>query len=214
VSEHTSSVSLQRLPMFPLSTVLFPHAQIPLHVFEPRYQTMAADCLAGESRFGIVLISRGSEVGGGEVRMDLGTRAIINQAAPIGDGRWLMLVEGEVRIRVGQWMPDDPYPLAMVEEAPSTTEAVDETLLVQVTQCLRRTRGLLAESGEAAALSADITFDDDPEVASWQLCAQAPLNVFDAHRLLAEERTSARLGLLLELTEATELDLRRMLQSG
>jgi uncharacterized protein len=211
-----SSVSLQRLPMFPLSTVLFPHAQIPLHVFEPRYQAMAADCMAADSRFGIVLIERGSEVGGGDARLDVGTRAVINQAAPVGDGRWLLLVQGETRIRVGQWMADDPYPLAMVREAPSEPEPFDDALqvlLVRVTQCLRRTRGLLAESGEAAALSADTIFDADPDVASWQLCAQAPLNVFDAHRLLAEDRTSDRLTLLLELTEATELDLHRMMQS-
>ena len=44
-----------RLAMFPLSTVLFPYAQIPLHVFEPRYRALVADCLAGDARFGIVL---------------------------------------------------------------------------------------------------------------------------------------------------------------
>ena len=51
------------LPMFPLSTVLFPHAALPLHVFEARYRRLMADCLAGDGSFGVVLIARGPEVG-------------------------------------------------------------------------------------------------------------------------------------------------------
>src|SRR6202044_2208664 len=57
-----------RLAMFPLSAVLFPHATMPLHVFEPRYRELLRDCLAGDARFGIVLIERGSEGGGGDER--------------------------------------------------------------------------------------------------------------------------------------------------
>ncbi|HEX4162859.1 MAG TPA: LON peptidase substrate-binding domain-containing protein, partial [Acidimicrobiales bacterium] len=57
-----------RLPMFPLSAVLFPQATMPLHVFEPRYRQLMHDCLEGDPRFGVVLIERGSEVGGGDQR--------------------------------------------------------------------------------------------------------------------------------------------------
>jgi Lon protease-like protein len=202
------------LPMFPLSTVLFPHAQLPLHIFEPRYRAMTADCLAGDSRFGVVLIARGSEVGGGEERMGVGTRAVIDQAASMADGRWLLLVRGEARIRVGEWLADDPYPAAQVEEWPSPPVPVAESLRHEVTQCVRRTRGLLSESGEASALSADAVFDDDPDVACWQLCAQAPLSAFDAQRLLSEVSSANRMELLLELTRATEDDLRRLLGSS
>src|SRR5687767_6923459 len=53
-----------RLPMFPLGTVLFPHMVLPLHVFEPRYRVLTRRCLDGEPMFGVVLIVRGSEVGG------------------------------------------------------------------------------------------------------------------------------------------------------
>ena len=64
--------TLERLGMFPLSAVLYPHAQIPLHIFEPRYRALTRDCLAGDSRFGVVLIERGAEVGGGDQRMAVG----------------------------------------------------------------------------------------------------------------------------------------------
>ncbi len=45
---------------------------MPLHVFEPRYRTLVEVCLAGEPEFGVVLIERGSEAGGGDIRFDIG----------------------------------------------------------------------------------------------------------------------------------------------
>ncbi len=205
---------LQRLGMFPLSAVLYPYAQISLHVFEPRYRALMHDCLADDARFGVVLIERGMEVGGGDQRMAVGTRAVITKAAALSDGRWLLLVQGDVRIRVGRWLADDPYPLAMVEEWPAREDAVEASLLRRAEQSVRRTRGLLSESGASSALSASTQFADDPEVASWQLCAEAPLNMMDAQRVLCTASTLERLELLIELTEAMEHDLHRMLASG
>ena len=68
-------------PMFPLGTVLFPHGVLPLRVFEPRYRAMVTHCLERDARFGVVLIERGSEVGGGDTRFHVGTVAQIVQAA-------------------------------------------------------------------------------------------------------------------------------------
>ena len=74
--EHDGAMS-RTLGMFPLSTVLFPQAGLPLHVFEERYRTLMAECLDGDGEFGVVLIARGSEVGGGDQRVDIGTVARI-----------------------------------------------------------------------------------------------------------------------------------------
>ncbi|MGO8861513.1 MAG: LON peptidase substrate-binding domain-containing protein [Acidimicrobiales bacterium] len=205
---------LRRLAMFPLSAVLYPHAQIPLHVFEPRYRELTRDCLAGDSRFGVVLIERGREVGGGDQRVAVGTCAVITKAAALSDGRWLLVVEGESRIRVGEWLVDDPYPLALVEEWSPRIDAVAPSLVHRAELSVRRTRGLLSESGTSSALPADAQFDDDPDVASWQLCGEAPLNMIDAQRLLSAGGTLERLELLVELADALERDLHRMLASG
>jgi uncharacterized protein len=194
--------------------VLYPYAQIPLHVFEPRYRALTRDCLAGDSRFGVVLIERGREVGGGDQRMGVGTRAVITKAAALSDGRWLLMVQGDVRIRVGEWLDDDPYPLAMVEEWVPRVDEVAASLVQRAEQSVRRTRGLLSESGSTSALPAETRFDRDPDVASWQICAEAPLNMMDAQRLLLTNGTLERLELLIELTEAMEHDLHRMLASG
>ena len=73
--------------MFPLGSVLFPGALLPLHVFEARYRRLVQDCLAGEPEFGVVLIDRGHEVGGGDVRREVGTVARILEVRELPDGR-------------------------------------------------------------------------------------------------------------------------------
>ena len=201
------------LPMFPLSAVLFPHDSMPLHVFEPRYRALMRDCLAGDRRFGVVLIARGSEVGGGDQRTGMGTRGVITKAVELADGRWVLEVRGEARIAVEEWLPDAPYPVALVAEqkevpapgspAPALEEAVGR---------IRHARAVLAEHGGGPPLPPDLSFDEgDAEVASWQLCAAAPVSAYDAQRLLATDDTTGRLRLLVELMDEFVLDLQRML---
>jgi hypothetical protein len=202
--------------MFPLSAVLFPHASMPLHVFEPRYRELMRDCLAGDARFGVVLIERGSEVGGGDERSTLGTRGLITKAVELPDGRWVLAVEGEALIRVDEWLPDDPYPVALVREAPlPAAPGTAGPLVGAAARRVRRARALLAEQGGAPPLPAEMALDGggDAEVASWQLCAAAPLNAYDAQRLLAADGAPERLRLLGELMEDLELDLHRMLRA-
>ncbi len=213
--------------MFPLGAVLFPHASMPLHVFEPRYRVMMQDCLAGDRRFGVVLISRGSEVGGGDQRTTLGTRGVITEAVELADGRWVLEVTGEAPIEVTEWLPDDPYPVALVTERepapapapgsqPSAVLSPEDPgpLLAAAVQRVRRARAVLAEHGGGAPLPPDTAFEgDDPDVASWQLCAVAPVSAYDAQRLLAAGAVASRLRLLVELMEDLELDLHRMLKS-
>src|ERR1044072_5335469 len=127
----------RRLPMFPLGTVLLPFAHLPLHIFEPRYRALVKDCLAGDGEFGVVLIERGQEVGGGDGRFGGGRVAGIVQAAELPDGRWLLDAVGTERFRVTEWLPEDPYPVAMVEaldeEAPDTgsEEAAERRVSVE-----------------------------------------------------------------------------------
>jgi uncharacterized protein len=202
--------------MFPLSAVLFPHASMPLHVFEPRYRELMRDCLAGDARFGVVLIARGSEVGGGDQRSGLGTRGVISRSAELPDGRWVLEVTGEARIAVEEWLPDDPYPVALVQDAVGGPGPGDAAPLVGAAgQRVRRARALLAEQGGAPPLAPDLALDGggDVDVASWELCAAAPLNAYDAQRLLAADGAPERLRLLAGLMEELELDLQRMLRA-
>jgi hypothetical protein len=206
-----------RLPMFPLSAVLFPHATMPLHVFEPRYRALMQDCLEGDPRFGVVLIERGSEVGGGDVRARLGTRGVITRAAELPDGRWVLEVTGESVVVVDEWLPDDPYPLALVHEpetGPGTPGTQDPgQLVVDAAQRVRRARAVLSEHGGGSPLDPARALDGggDPDLAAWELCGAAPLSAYDAQRLLGADDAAERLAMLVELMDDLEFDLRRML---
>jgi uncharacterized protein len=201
------------LAMFPLSTVLFPHARMSLRVFEPRYDALVSDCLAGDGRFGVVLITRGSEVGGGDERTDVGTVASIESAEPQGEGRWHLLVRGLRPLRVGRWLDDDPYPRARVEDGTAEPPTDGEALGVAEEE-VRRVRTLLSELGEAPAVPPATSLGDTPDVVAWRLCALAPVNAFDRQRLLAAPDPDTRLALLLDLVRAVGDDVRRMLAGG
>src|SRR5664279_5050613 len=123
--------------MFPLLTVLFPGAGLPLHVFEDRYRSLMADCLEQDGEFGVVLIARGSEVGGGDQRVDVGTVARIANVAELDDGRMLVVATGVRRVRVAEWLPDDPYPRAVVADLPDSDGGCDGDVLTAAEGSLR-----------------------------------------------------------------------------
>jgi hypothetical protein len=214
VSEAATPVA-DRLAMFPLSTVLFPSAVLPLHVFEPRYRALVADCLAGSGEFGVVLISRGSEVGGGDERLSMGTVARIDKASPLADGRWSLVTSGTRRVRVTDWLPDDPYPQALVADAhPAPDTSNDDGELAAAVSAVRRSRALLSEAGRGAALPSDLRLDPDRDVAAWQLCALAPISPFDKQRLLETDERARRLAEVAALSDAVAEDVMRLLAKG
>jgi Lon protease-like protein len=210
------------MPMFPLGTVLVPTMVLPLHVFEPRYRRLVHDCLAGDGEFGVVLIERGSEVGGGDVRTDVGAVARILQAAETPDGRFALAAVGLRRLRVERWLEDDPYPRAEVRDWPDPPTGADELGVhlgeahdagvagaargaAEVTALLRRAAALSAELGEPAP-PLDLELSDDLTVASYQATAVAPLGPADKQDLLRAPSVPARFVALVRLLrERTEL---------
>ena len=205
---------MTELPMFPLGTVLFPSLFLPLHVFEPRYRQLARHCMDGDKEFGVVLIERGSEVGGDDVRTSVGTVARILDATELDDGRWVLGTVGTRRIRVTQWLPDDPYPRAEIEDWDDPDPgagAIDRYRGVR--SQLRRVLALKAELAEPAA-DATIELSDDPALGSFQIAAVAPLGPADQQQVLMAEGPDQRLE-VLEVLLAEESDyLAARLQLG
>src|SRR4029078_11896453 len=103
------------MPMFPLGTVLFPHAMLALHVFEPRYRLMTQRVLRGDGECGAVLIEGASEVGGGDTRFGVGTVARVVRAQELPDGGYALATVGMRRFRVDRWVPRHPHPLPGVD---------------------------------------------------------------------------------------------------
>ena len=200
--------------MFPLGNVLFPHAQLPLHVFEPRYRALAETCLAGDGEFGVVLIERGSEVGGGDTRFSIGTVARIVAAGRLPDGCRVVMYgggEGTRRLRVREWLPDDPFPRADVELLGEPGSPGDAgAARADVERLLKRVLAMSAEVGDAPT-SIDVVLDDDPAQAAFEAAAAAPIGPLDAQRLLELDDPGERLtqlrALLADQAELLELRL-------
>src|ERR1051325_2941241 len=107
------------LPLFPLpNLVFFPSTRLPLHIFEPRYRQMVADALDSDQRFGIVLLRPGwqDDYYGAPAVHTLGTLGTIEQAVPLDDGRYNILVRGDVRVRIIAEEAKAPHRMARVGE--------------------------------------------------------------------------------------------------
>lgn len=191
--------------MFPLGSVLFPHAVLPLHVFEPRYRALVDDVLAADGRFGVVLIERGHEVGGGDTRFTVGTVAEVVQAGRFPDGRLALTTVGVERIGVVEWLPDDPYPRARVvvrpEPEPDVDAATGAELLAGVRDRLARLHGLRAELG-LPAFAGDVVVSSDLVRASYEAACLAPLGPLDAQALLEVDDATDRLRTLGDALDA------------
>jgi uncharacterized protein len=99
-----------RVPIFPLpEVVFFPETVLPLHVFEPRYRQMVADCLAADGWMAVVMLRAGWEKdyqGRPPVQTIAGAGEII-QAEMLADGRYNVLLHGRARIRILSEEPPD-----------------------------------------------------------------------------------------------------------
>lgn len=198
----------RELPMFPLGSVVLPGMAVPLHVFEPRYRALVMTCLTSDRLFGSALIERGSEVGGGDLRSDAGTLVKIVEAEESVDGRWAVMAVGVERIRVVQWLDDDPFPRCIAELWPDE-EADDQT-----NQLIERTLSLNLRVAERLGVVTDPTFrpelDPDPHTASFQLAAISPLGPLDRLAALRTPGPSQRLEFLLAALEEQSVMLDAM----
>lgn len=185
--------------MFPLGSVLLPGMVLPLHVFEPRYRQLVRDCTAGDGEFGVVLIARGSEVGGGDVRTEAGTVARILQADELPDGRFVVGAVGLRRIRVERWLDDDPYPRAEVVDWPEVGPDPGTDLDVdELGGRVRRAAALQAELGEPA-VPVDLDLSADPVIAGYQAALAVPFGPADRQDVLCARSVADRFALLHEL---------------
>jgi Lon protease-like protein len=200
----------RRLPMFPLGRAVFPGELIPLRVFEDRYLAMITECLAGDGAFGVVLISRGAEVGGGDKRHDVGTLAELLEVKEIEGGHLAVVGAGRGRLRVTEWLPDDPYPAAMVTDAADTASPGSQEHARRAVAALDRLVALSRELGAELG-------DDRPDLGeeaieqSYRMAAMAPIGPYDAQRLLefddAGDRLDALAKIYIDAEETVRLQL-------
>jgi Lon protease-like protein len=171
--------------MFPLGSVLFPAMPLALRVFEERYLKMMGSILEDdEPRFGVVLIERGSEVGGGDKRFHIGTLARVLQVeAP--DGPLQVMARGGDRFSVTKWLDDEPFPRAEIEFLPELDEPDEHHKgLDDLETTVREALEYLEGEKLSPVWPADIELSDDPMERAWQLAGISPLGPLDHQDLL------------------------------
>ena len=196
------------LPLFPLPLVLFPGVPLPLHIFEPRYREMLADCLAGDRRFGVVFASEEPGEPGPE-RGDVGCIAVIQSSQELPDGKSNIVVVGTDRFAIGRLVAGErPYLLGEVVTYGDNDESAD--VLNSVATHLR---GVFERVGRAARTIADDReplprLPDDPAALSFAIAALIDLDVAGRQRLLASRSPLGRLreldGLLTPAVDSLE----------
>ena len=210
-----------QLPHFPLHVVLFPHLPLPIHVFEDRYRAMAADLVAEDSpyggRFVVSMITDGREVGGPATTRAIGTICEVRSAEQLPDGRWVLLVVGHARARLGEVDRAGPYALVEVEELdepigdgaddllPAVQSALD-AYLATVKRFVVRATSVGEQPQEARDVTATldevlkpIHLPDDPVAASYAVAGVLQVELSRKQGLLELPDASRRLGAELEL---------------
>ena len=188
------------MPMFPLEQTILPSAIVPLHIFEERYRALAHHVTElDEPAFGITMIERGREVGGGDQRCEVGVVAQVVQAQEFPDGRWGIVAMATRRIRVDRWLQDDPYPRALVTDWPDSDSDLDPKTVDLLRTQLRRISDAARQLAPGRGIDEPAINSDDPTYEAWQLVVAAQLGALDNHRLLLEEGWHRRAPLALEL---------------
>lgn len=207
----------QRLPVFPLGTVLFPGLVLPLHIFEERYRELVRHLVSlpdGTPReFGVVAIRRGWETlptagpsagpsavpDSSEVSLhEVGCTAELRQVNELPDGRYDIVTVGRRRFRVIDVEADStPYLTANVEwlPEPAGEEEIADLLAPRVLSVFRQYLSLMRADTEEATEQ----LPDDPTVLSHLVAATTALTLEDRQRLLAASDTAARLRAELRL---------------
>jgi Lon protease-like protein len=188
------------MAMFPLGSVLFPHMPLHLRVFEQRYLIMLANLIKEQQvEFGVVLIERGHEVGGGEHRFGIGTVAEITQLGA-QEGFVGLAAVGRTRFEVVEWLTDEPHPRAEVRPLPDLDWQLElEPQRQQAEELVRRTLTLASEFSDNL-YPADLELAADPVAAVWQLAGITPVGELDQVALLRSTSMAELLSRIIEVT--------------
>jgi uncharacterized protein len=197
------------LAMFPLEVALLPDQDLPLRIFEPRYVALVQHCVDSGDPFGVVLISRGREVGGDDSRCDVGVLSRITECVDQGANRYALSCRTGERIRVCQWLPDDPYPRATVAlwpdepgDAVTSAQLRDvEEKVIDLFERIAQARGVVLPDRDVLLGYAEADADDAGQ-RLFTLASRIPLGAADRYSVLSAPSAADRLAALSEAVVA------------
>lgn len=200
---------MELIPLFPLETVLYPGASLPLHVFEPRFRALLRECLTHRRQFGVVAIRQGSDIDPDPPTFAVGTMARIQDIVRRSRGRSDVVVEGGDRFRLLSRVEGAAYPQAEVTPVgDQVAEWYVPTVIGELRSAYRQYRSSLEVLGlDLPEFSA---FPRDPVSLAWAIADHLVVELPSRQALLEECRPLARIRRELTLLrrEATFVELR------
>ena len=183
------------LPLFPLDIVLLPGAPLPLHVFEPRYKEMIAECLAGDKLFGIV---RAQEEGVADIGC---TAEILDVTKKYEDGRMDITTAGRRRFEVMEVNQERSFLQAevmFIEDEPGSATKEEIDAAVDLHKQLLDIVGVEEAGG----------YSDIPQL-SYYLAGSLPLDLDFKQTLLTMKSESERMPAVVSYFQAILPTLKR-----
>jgi Lon protease-like protein len=191
---------MSELGLFPLGIVLLPSEQIPLHIFEDRYQELVAECLLEEREFGLVYADE-------EGLREIGTRAAVTEVLDrFDDGRMNIVVEGRDRFRLLELTGGRTFQTGLVEPVDDERDAADPKDTEQALQLFHRLVELTGAEVEEPRL--------DAEQLSFELAGRFELAPELKQRLLQLTSERRRMQLLAELLEGAAVAVEQEREIG
>jgi hypothetical protein len=182
----------ETLPIFPLNTVLFPDALLPLRIFEVRYMDMARACLRESTPFGVCLIREGQEVGAPAVPENIGCVARLEQPDMEELGILKVVAHGTERFRIVSSEADKHgLIVAEVERLEAEADAIEAPGLAECAEFLRK---LIA--GIGAERFAEPYLYDNATWVGFRLAEILPLRNDVKQKLLEVTDATLRLAVL------------------
>jgi uncharacterized protein len=206
IAFHMSGALPLRAPLFPIAgAILFPRAQLPLHIFEPRYREMVSDALDGDSLIAVVQPKAAeTESTAKPPLFDVGCVGEIVGLEELEDGRFNIILTGTHRFRIVEEVDlDTPYRIADLDvgafddRAPPALEMARRAEVEQEARRLGETLGLSVDWDAVSRL--------DDEILVNAIAQVAPFDISAKQALLESQSLEGRADLLVQLMQFLRL---------
>jgi Lon protease-like protein len=197
--------ALEELPLFPLNTVLFPYAQLQLHIFEPRYRELVDYCIENDTGFGVVLEREGAHPAEPYL---VGTVVRISGVQPLDDGKLDVRVQGQRRFRIRK-LDEDSKPFLVGHVEPIVELEVEDTprttaLTFRLKECVEEY--IRAELRHYDFRVQQINLPSEPTALSFVVANLLKIENLDKQRLLETTDTVERIAEIVPILEQQIVD--------
>ena len=200
---------LTRLALFPLTLVLFPGMELPLHIFEERYKDMIGECLEQDVPFGVVLIKEGLEVGAPADPERIGTSTRILRSEILDQGRMNIVTKGERRFEIEEIIQRVPHVVGRVRFLVELEGEGCAELIPQINdEYINLVKNLTALTG---GYTSRVEIPEDPIELSYAIAGNLNLEPHLRHSLMVTETAATRLFDLIPLLKQGNETLREQI---